>query len=353
VQLHGGGWAILRRMDARTRSELLQRFVGRTDVDEFALRVLGSFWDRPELQHLHPPHEEVLRWVRWNLDLMVDWLVNGRPLDEAACEQFRTMARARAEEGLPADLVPANYRRAARFAFAAMLERASGDERLAVLESADALFEYVDRVSTIYAAEYEHTQASMATSAEEVAARSLLDRLRTDQGIRTEDYQLADRIGFPIASALRPFALTASTGTANSYLGLAARLRERGVLAATDGRRVIGVLAAADPAVVHLPEKHVLAWGELVGRAELDRVLDELCAVVDIAAEQGRSGTVRLEDYLPELLLRRSPHLARRVVSRVYGPLADAELTRTSDRGLVWLAWLAEVQPAAAPAKRV
>ena len=52
-------------------------------------------------------------------------------------------------------MIPANFRRGARFAWRAMLEAATEAERPALVESADLLFEYVDRVSRIYSEVYE------------------------------------------------------------------------------------------------------------------------------------------------------------------------------------------------------
>ena len=62
-----------------------------------------------------------------------------------------------------------------------------------MLDSADLLFEYVDRVSRIY---FEESAASAAPRGEEIAARALLARIDADQAPLPEDHQLADRIGF-------------------------------------------------------------------------------------------------------------------------------------------------------------
>ena len=133
-------------MQVLTRGEVLRRIVGRTNLEEFSDRVLDSFWDSPEFQRLHPPREEVRLWVRWNLDLVVRWLIDGSAPTGAELEVFREQARTRAAEGFPPDIVPANFRRGARFAWGALLDAATEEERPALLESADLLFDYVDRV---------------------------------------------------------------------------------------------------------------------------------------------------------------------------------------------------------------
>ena len=58
---------------------------------------------------------------------------------------------------MPADVVPANFRHGARYAWTALLEAAREDERPALLESADLLFEFVDRVSQLFSDTYEST----------------------------------------------------------------------------------------------------------------------------------------------------------------------------------------------------
>jgi hypothetical protein len=100
----GGGY--FRAMRVLTRSEALRRMVERTDLDEFANRVLDSFWERPEFQALHPPREEVRALVRWNLDLVIRWLIQGRGPTERELEVFREQARAPPMASLPTSSRP-------------------------------------------------------------------------------------------------------------------------------------------------------------------------------------------------------------------------------------------------------
>jgi hypothetical protein len=132
------------------RGEVVRRIIERTDIDQFTERVLDSFWETDEFQRFQPPRDRVREWVRWNLDLVNRWLIEGRPPTDSELETFRAHARDRAAEGIPGDVIPANFRRAARFAWGALLDAATDAERPALLDSADLLFEYVDRVSRIY-----------------------------------------------------------------------------------------------------------------------------------------------------------------------------------------------------------
>ncbi len=144
------------------RGEVVRRIIERTDLDQFTERVLDSFWETDEFQRFQPPRDRVREWVRWNLDLVNRWLIEGRPPTDSELETFRAHARDRAAEGIPGDVIPANFRRAARFAWGALLDAATDAERPALLDSADLLFEYVDRVSRIY---FEESAAAAASAA--------------------------------------------------------------------------------------------------------------------------------------------------------------------------------------------
>ncbi len=317
-------------MGAALAGDVVRRIVARANLDEFADRVLDSFWDRPEFQEVHPPRERVRDWVRWNLDLVVRWLVEQRPPSEHELEMFREHARARAADGVPADIVPANFRRGARFAWGALLAAASEDERPALLESADLLFEYVDRVSRIYSEVYEEAARVRVAGPAEVAARALLGRIAADEPPMPEDHELAEQLGFSLERAARPFVIASPGGPAR-HAALAALLRRRGALAVSEGRRVAGLAPARSPWTgIGLEAEAIVAQGAPAIRVERGRALEELRMAVEVAAARGATGEISLEDYLPELLLRRSPQIAMRIRKRVYGPLSE-ELAHTLD----------------------
>jgi hypothetical protein len=317
-------------MGAAAAGDVVRRIVERANLDEFADRVLDSFWDRPEFQQLHPPREAVRAWVRWNLDLVVRWMVEQRPPSERELEVFREHARARAADGTPPDIVPSNFRRGARFAWGALLEAATEEERPALLESAGLLFEYVDRVSAIYSEVYDEAARTAAAGAEEVAARALLARIAADEPPLPEDHQLVAELGFALDNAARPFVI-ALPRQPSAHGSLAAQLRRRGVLAVSEGRRVAGLAQARSPwSGLKLGPGAVAAQGRPAIRVERGRGLEELRMAVEVAVARGATGEIALEDYLPELLLRRSPHVAGQIRRRVYGPLSE-ELAHTLD----------------------
>jgi hypothetical protein len=269
--------------------------------------------------------------VRWNLDLVNRWLTEGRPPTDSELETFRAHARDRAAEGIPGDVIPANFRRAARFAWGALLDAATDAERPALLDSADLLFEYVDRVSRIYFEESAAAAASAAQRGEESSARALLARIDADQAPLPEDHQLADRIGFDLARASRAFVIAAPRRSAEYHLELAGQLRRRRALAASEGRRVVGLAMSRSPwRELELDRSAVLAQTGAAIRGERGRNLAELRIAVDVAVARGHRGEIRSEDFFAEVLLRRSPRIAGQIKARVYGPLNE-ELARTLD----------------------
>jgi PucR C-terminal helix-turn-helix domain len=308
-------------------SDVIRRIVERVDLDEFTERVLDSFWERPEYQRFRPLREDVRSWVRWNIDLMVRWLVDGQPPTESDLERFRERARMLAANGMPADIVPANFRRGARYAWTAILDAAREDERAALVESADLLFEFIDRVSQLFSDTYASAGPAATISEEERRARALIARACAGEEPSGEDLQLGERIGFDLSGAYRPFVMVAPTWSVQRHMTLAARLRARHLLAASEGRRVAGLANREVPwRELGLDPRAALAQGRRTRRAEL-------LEVVDVAVRNGRAGEIEPDDHVAELLLRRSPRLATRLRSRVYDQLAahDPELTRTLD----------------------
>jgi hypothetical protein len=314
--------------------EVVRRIIERADLDDFTERVLDSFWDRPEYQRYRPDRADVREWVRWNIDLVIRWLVDGQPPGKADLERFRERARMLAAEGMPPDIVPANFRRGARFAWSSLLEGAREDERAALVESADRLFEFIDQVSELFSDTYEAVGPATIASDEERRAQALLTRARAGEEPSGEDHQFAERIGFELSGAYRPFALVAPARSVQQHAGFATRLRDQHVMAVFEGRRVVGLTHDRVPwRALGLGTRGVIAEGRRTPRAELGPSLDELEMAVEVAVRRGQSGAVDLDEHLPELLIRRSPRLAARLRSRVYSQLAasDPELIRTLD----------------------
>jgi PucR C-terminal helix-turn-helix domain len=317
--------------------EVIRRIARRIDLEDFTEGVLDSFWSRPEYQRFQPSRDELRSWVQWNIDLVLRWLAEDRRPSPADLERFRERARAWAADGMPADMVPANFRRGARYAWTALLDAAHEDERPALLESADLLFEFVDQVSQLFSAAYESAEPANLISEDDRLAHELLERVCCDTELTGEEQRLAEDFGFDLGGPHLPFVIIAPRRSVRRHAALAARLRSHGALATFEGRRVVGLspgevswreLAAGDDAAV--------AQGTDTAREELSEALDELRAAAQLAVLEGRSGVTTVDDHLASLLLRRSPRLGRRLDARVYGRLSgEPELRRTLDALMV------------------
>jgi hypothetical protein len=315
------------------QSELLQRLVSRIDPDDFADRVLDSYWSRRDLVGPREARRHAHMWVRWNLDVVVRWLVDSRPPTEAELDVLRSRARQQAQDGVPVDFVPGNFRRGARFAWNAALEIADEAERVALLETADLLFEFVDRVSRIYAEAHADAERLAPIAIEERLARGLLTRLARDEPPTAEDVDLAARLGIRLDGTFRPFVVALAGASGAAHLDLAEGLRGQACLAVSEGRWVVAVSRVRpDHPGLYLPEGSTIAEGDLTAREQLGAVLIELRMLVDVALSHGHTGVVEPNRYLVELLLRTGPRVAAQIRHQVYGPLrAHPELARSLD----------------------
>lgn len=318
-------------MSVSNRGEAIRRIIERSDLDDFTERVIDSFWERPEMEEARYQRDDMRRFVRWCLELCIRWLVDGIPPSQSDLEVFRARGRARANEGMPADLAPANLRRGARYAWGVLLDVATDDERLALLESADTIFDFVDRVSHIFSESYQAAIRSRPASAEEAGARALLRRIAADELPLVEDHLLAERIGFDLERGAWPFVLACPSRAAQHHSELAAHLRRRHALAVSEGRRVAGLVNGDAPWLgLNLDPDAIICTGRRAVREERGRALEEVRSATEVAGARGDCGEVSVEDYLADLLLLRSPRIAARLMARVYGPLGD-ELAHTLD----------------------
>jgi len=313
--------------------EALRSIVERIGPDTLVDGVVDSFADREEFQPLRPPRAELREWVRFNLELVGRWFY-GQPPTEPELERFRELARIAAADGTPQDTIPANYRLGFRFAWDTLLAAATDEERRPVLEVATLLFEFVDRVSSVVAEAHDDALQSGGSSLEERGAQALIGRLIRDEDLFAADYQLAERVGLDLAGPFLPFVLSAPGRSADQHVAAARTLRARRCLAAARGRRVNGL--AAVPIQwrdLGLGAEAVFAGAKVTPRSEVGGALDELRVAVEVAVARGVSGPIDVDDYLLEVLLHRSPRIARRLHARVYARLVaeDAALGETLD----------------------
>ncbi len=303
--------------------EALRGLVARIDLDEYAARVQRAIEDMPEYQGFVDGQAQLTdrgpAGIRWNLETFLRWAAEGGAPRPEELERLRQLIGTRAAEGRPPEEGLAVYRRALRAGWEAVLESADERERAALGGAFDVVLEWLEIVSHVFEQAYAEERDALA-STQERRARRLFEQIVSGAG----DGQLADALGFRLANAYRPLvAVLAANPTAAGHLQLAAELRERGALATSEGRRVVGV--AHEP--VDAGASAVLCELEPVPPAELAEALADLRRAAALAAAAGERGRVDPDARLPELLLARSPRLARRLAARVFDPLVAAERT--------------------------
>jgi hypothetical protein len=273
---------------------------------------------------------QILKVSQDNVELFFRSIVEGGGPAEEELEPFRESARNRATEGMPLEDLLHAYRLGGRMGWAALLEEATDEERPSLLAGAELLMDYIDRVSSVVAQTYLDERQALV-SEEERRLRDLVECLCStdpvDPGLRA----LAERIGLPLAEEYVPFAQSVEGAGAGDHAQIASTLRSSGVLALTEGDRVAGLA----PRGWRVPEpddpRVLLAVGPISPRAELADALDEARLLVDLGRQLWLSGHVSAEDFLPELLLARSPRIGGIVRRRALGPLESYAERRGSD----------------------
>ena len=309
-----------------TQENLLAGVVRRVDLDEVARRMVAVFQSEipayktlPETM-LHGAIEEI---SKLNLGLFFRSLVDGRPLSDEEMTPFRESARVRAAEGLPLEDLLHAYRLGGRLGWESLVAVADEREQAALLPCVARLMEYVDRVSDAVTETY-HDERRHLSSDEERRVQELFDGLQHTAPLDPHTIELAHQIGFPLEDRYRPFSLSIDDAPAHAHAQLAATLRQRSVLAVANGDRVTGLLGQSADATVLNEGRSLRAVGPATPRAELAPMLVDLQLLIDVGRRTGRDGDLRLEEFLPELLLARSPHLAAMLEDRVFGPLESA-----------------------------
>jgi hypothetical protein len=310
----------------QTDGNPLAQIIRRVDLEELARRMVAVFQAEIPAYGTLPEamlQGEILDISKRNLGLFFRSLIDGRPLSDQELAPFRESARARAAEGMPLEDLLHAYRLGGRLGWEALVAAARSGEQTVLLPSVAWLMEYVDRVSDAVADAYNQERQHLVSD-EERRNHELFEGLQHAAPLDPRTIELARLIDFPIEDRYLPFTMAMSNGRPHAHAQLAAELRRRGALAVTSGDRVSGLLPpGADDATLN--ESHALrAIGPPTPRAELGSMLADLRVLVDIGRRAGREGDLRLEEFLPELLLARSPHLAAMLEQHVYGPLESA-----------------------------
>lgn len=309
---------------------MLNRLVERIDLDELAAEVHRGVEGMPEYRGFVEGRELAEdrgpTAIRWNLGVFFAWALAEQPPSGVELERLRELVAARAAEGYPPEEGLAVYRRAMRAGWEAVLARADAEERAALGGAFELPLEWLDLVSRVFEEAYAEQRDALVFR-QERRARWLFERIAEGAGESADDRRLAEAVGFRLGSAYRPLAAALPGDSAVQHLQLAARLREQGVLAIVEGTRVAGFAAAegdADLGRLGLGAGLLFCAGDPGRGPELGAELADLRAALELAAAEGRGGRVELDEYLPQLLLRRAPGLERRLRRRIFGPLEEA-----------------------------
>jgi hypothetical protein len=307
-------------------NEVLAGIVRRVDAGEIARRMVQMFQREIAAYRRLPDSAvegQVLDISKRNVDLFFTSIVEDRSPTDGELQPFRDSARNRASEGLPLEAVLRAYRLGGRLGWDALVETASPEERPALLPSVARLLEHVDRVSDAVTEAY-HDWSRHLASEEERRVRDLLDALTANAPLDAMMLAAAELEAVPVLDAYMPFALALTGDGPHAHSQRAATIRRRGVLAVTEGNRIVGLLPRPESeAALGADNPAVWVVGEETARADLQPALAEVRALLGVGVRLGRTGRMHIEDHLPELLLARSPRIGERLRRRALGPLEE------------------------------
>ncbi|MFD8816265.1 hypothetical protein ACFV23_33455, partial [Streptomyces sp. NPDC059627] len=182
--------------------------------------------------------------VRWNVDLVLRWLVNGLPPDDYLRSELHEFLRARAMSGQPIEDSILVYRRGARMFWEALLDLSTDADRALLLARSETVWscleDYLDLVVDVSAQAYADQEDAPSTAGDR-RARTLFDRLCAQLPVTIEDRDRAARLGFDLVEPYRPFTAQLAGAPVAAHADLAFRLRAAGALAFTEGLRVTGL----------------------------------------------------------------------------------------------------------------
>jgi hypothetical protein len=311
---------------------MLALIVQRVDTDAVAHRMVDSFTDEIDAYRRLPAPvvaEEIVAISRRNMQLFFKSLSEGRRVSDEELLPFQDSARKRAAEGLPLEDLLHAYRLGGRLGWEALVDAATPEEHAVLLPSVAGLMEYVDRVSDAVTAAY-HEERRHLMSAEEGRLRALFGALIAGAVLDPDLRRAADQAGLPLVDRYRPFAVSLADAADHGHVQLAAALRQQGRLALADGESVVGI-APVDSAPPPVEAEATVAVGEPARPGSLAAALDDTRLLLELTLRMGASGTVRVADFLPELLLARSPELGTTIERRALGPLRDYAERRSAD----------------------
>ena len=306
--------------------------VGRIDRDSLAEVMLKTF--RTEIPgYARLPGSvirgEILQVIRENVDLCLDWVAGGAAPAPERFDGFRASAKNRAAEGMPLEDLLRAYRRGGTAAWRLIVAEAAADERDALPRAAELVMDYLDQVSGTVAAAYLE-EREHHVSEQERSLRALLDALVRGDALDAGHHRAAEHLGLALGGDLVAFAVAIPGAGGHVHGRTAAGLRAVGVLALTEGDRVVGLTAPRPASAGALPASALPSGSVAVVDVETrrDELADSLADVrygIDIALRRGLTGVVPLRALALDLLLAHAPRVAADLRERVVGPLGPKD----------------------------
>lgn len=270
--------------------------------------------------------DDVLSGLRRNLRRWWRWLATGVPPPDKEFEPLREWARDRASEGVRLEDLLRAFGIGRQVGWDLIRRHARADESGALVEAADLLMRYVDRVSAGVTDTY-LAERDALVSEEERHTRDLLECITGGAPLDPHAIELADRLGVLVEPAYAPFAIVLPGQPLRRHAALAARLRRRGWrLAVTDGVRVVG-LADRPLTVADVDEGPdiILATADPVPHNRIAVLSGDVAMLVEHGCRAGLRGRISARDHLMEIMMSRQPDQAARLRGRILDPLADPD----------------------------
>src|SRR4051794_3729473 len=223
----------------------LTALAGRIDRDALAESMLATFQAEIAGYTRLPDsvsHGQVIAIIRENVDLCLDWIAGGGEPDQARFDDFCESAKNRATEGMPLEDLLHAYRTGGTMAWKALVAEANPEDRNALPRAAELVMSYLDMVSSIVTGAYLEERQQLA-SEQERGLRALLHALLDGAELDAGHQVTAARLGLPVGGPLAAFAVSLPGADASAHARTAAGLRAAGVLAVTEGHRLIGLIA--------------------------------------------------------------------------------------------------------------
>ncbi|ORA34892.1 PucR family transcriptional regulator [Mycobacterium aquaticum] len=335
------------------------------DVETLIDRLLSAiFTDNPEwTDYASVPREDLRDGCRDYLTRVLE-LLSGRGGDlDHADEVVGAIARHRAEQGVPLEVMLRTFRLGGRVVWQALLERAedSGVAPNDVLDAGTATWTVIDELSSALSTSYRDSEQERVRHDEQrrnALIEDLLGRRAGDAGFAARvarELELPAKGGYLVIVAdVRPDGTPAlaSPGTALDALGFRSvwqtKVDTRIGVVALEQRDADGVIARLRP----LARGRAAASPAVSGLAEAGSAYT-LALIALSMVPPNTTELVSFGDHYPEALLVRSPDLAQRLVARNLGGVLDRPVRERDVLLETLVVWLEEDRSTANAAVRL